>query len=92
MCSLAMTASAGADLIVSHAGSGSVFEAMALRKPVIAVPNAILMHNHQACDRCCAAAPHLVQNAPPGLAFAVLRRLHVSRDAIVCEHWIAHMV
>ena len=39
---------AGADLIISHAGAGSVFEAMALRRPVIAVPNAILMHNHQA--------------------------------------------
>ena len=38
---------AGADLIISHAGAGSVFEAMALCKPVITVPNAILMHNHQ---------------------------------------------
>lgn len=37
-----------ADLIISHAGSGSIFEALRLRKPLIAVPNAILMDNHQA--------------------------------------------
>lgn len=37
----------GAALIISHAGSGSVFEALRLRKPLIAVPNAILMANHQ---------------------------------------------
>lgn len=36
-----------ADLIISHAGSGSLFEALSLDKPVIAVPNAILMANHQ---------------------------------------------
>lgn len=34
-------------LIISHAGSGSVFEALRLRKPLIAVPNVILMANHQ---------------------------------------------
>lgn len=39
---------AAADLVISHAGSGSIFEALALRKPLIAVPNPILMHNHQA--------------------------------------------
>ena len=36
-----------ADLIISHAGSGSLFEALSLNKPIIAVPNAILMANHQ---------------------------------------------
>ncbi len=39
---------ARAALIISHAGSGSVFEALRLRVPLIAVPNAILMANHQA--------------------------------------------
>lgn len=39
---------ADADLVISHAGSGSIFEALAMRKPLIAVPNPILMHNHQA--------------------------------------------
>jgi UDP-N-acetylglucosamine transferase subunit ALG13 len=38
-----------AALIISHAGSGSIFEALRLRKPVIAVPNSILMANHQVC-------------------------------------------
>lgn len=37
-----------AGLVISHAGSGSLFEALGLRKPLIAVPNAILMANHQA--------------------------------------------
>lgn len=37
-----------ADLIISHAGSGSIFEALRLRKPLVAVPNPILMDNHQA--------------------------------------------
>lgn len=37
-----------AELIISHAGSGSLFEALRMGKPLIAVPNAILMHNHQA--------------------------------------------
>ena len=36
-----------ADLIISHAGSGSLFEALSLHKAVIAVPNASLMANHQ---------------------------------------------
>lgn len=37
-----------ADLIISHAGSGSIFEALRLSKPLVAVPNSILMDNHQA--------------------------------------------
>ena len=37
-----------ASLIISHAGSGSLFEALGMRKAVIAVPNGILMANHQA--------------------------------------------
>ena len=41
---------ASAALIISHAGSGSVFEALRLRVPLIAVPNAILMANHQVCS------------------------------------------
>lgn len=37
-----------ADLVISHAGSGSLFEALRLGKALVAVPNAILMANHQA--------------------------------------------
>ncbi|KAJ3100673.1 N-acetylglucosaminyldiphosphodolichol N-acetylglucosaminyltransferase catalytic subunit alg13 [Phlyctochytrium planicorne] len=36
-----------ADLIISHAGSGSILESMFLRKRLIVVPNETLMDNHQ---------------------------------------------
>ncbi|KAL8159528.1 hypothetical protein V2J09_001065 [Rumex salicifolius] len=37
-----------ASLVISHAGSGSVFETLRLRKPLIVVVNEDLMDNHQA--------------------------------------------
>jgi hypothetical protein len=37
-----------ASLVISHAGSGSVFEALGACVPLIVVPNPILMDNHQA--------------------------------------------
>lgn len=37
-----------AALVISHAGSGSLFEGLALRKAIVAVPNPVLMANHQA--------------------------------------------
>jgi beta-1,4-N-acetylglucosaminyltransferase len=36
-----------ASLVISHAGSGSIFEALKLRKPLIVVVNEDLMDNHQ---------------------------------------------
>lgn len=36
-----------ADLVVSHAGAGSLFEALRAGKKVLAVPNGALMDNHQ---------------------------------------------
>jgi len=35
------------DLIISHAGSGSILDALRLRKPLIVIPNPTLLHNHQ---------------------------------------------
>ncbi|KAF6251648.1 glycosyl transferase [Scenedesmus sp. NREL 46B-D3] len=35
-------------LIISHAGSGSIFETLHAGKPLIVVPNPLLMDNHQA--------------------------------------------
>ncbi len=40
-----------AGLVISHAGAGSIFEALRARKRLIAVPNRDLMDNHQA-DLC----------------------------------------
>mmetsp|Transcript_4260 Transcript_4260/g.11016 ORF Transcript_4260/g.11016 Transcript_4260/m.11016 type:complete len:192 (+) Transcript_4260:283-858(+) len=38
---------AEADLVISHAGAGSIFEALNAGKKVVAVPNPDLMVNHQ---------------------------------------------
>ncbi|KIJ44085.1 glycosyltransferase family 1 protein [Sphaerobolus stellatus SS14] len=35
------------DLIISHAGSGSILDALRLHKPLIVVPNPALLDNHQ---------------------------------------------
>lgn len=38
---------AGSALVISHAGSGSVFEALGAGVPLVAVPNPALMDDHQ---------------------------------------------
>lgn len=38
---------AAAALVISHAGSGSIFESLRLRRPLVVVPNPLLMDNHQ---------------------------------------------
>jgi UDP-N-acetylglucosamine transferase subunit ALG13 len=39
---------AAASLVISHAGSGSIFESLSAGKALIVVPNPLLMDNHQA--------------------------------------------
>jgi beta-1,4-N-acetylglucosaminyltransferase len=36
-----------AALVISHAGSGSIFESLSAGCPLIVVPNPLLMDNHQ---------------------------------------------
>ncbi|GJP66183.1 hypothetical protein CLOP_g23087 [Closterium sp. NIES-67] len=61
-----------ASLVISHAGSGSIFEALRASKPLVVVVNAALMDNHQ---RELAGAlverQHLVQATPASLAATV---------------------
>lgn len=38
---------ASSDLIISHAGSGSILTGLKMGKPMIVVPNTKLMDNHQ---------------------------------------------
>jgi beta-1,4-N-acetylglucosaminyltransferase len=38
---------ASAALVISHAGAGSIFESLTFSVPLIVVPNALLMDNHQ---------------------------------------------
>lgn len=69
-----------ADLIISHAGSGSVFEALRLRKPLVAVPNPILMDNHQAeLANHLARLDYIIAARPDTLAYTLQ---HLSVDGL----------
>ena len=63
---------ASADLVVSHAGSGSIFEALGAGRALIVVANPRLMDNHQAelADRL-GADGHLVASTCAGLRAAL---------------------
>ncbi|GLI61930.1 hypothetical protein VaNZ11_004456 [Volvox africanus] len=61
-----------AALVISHAGSGSIFETLTAGVPLIVVPNPLLMDNHQVeLGEQLAAMGHLVSAAPDELLAAV---------------------
>jgi beta-1,4-N-acetylglucosaminyltransferase len=64
-----------AELIVSHAGAGSILEGMRLRKRMLVVVNDALMHNHQQeLAQELHERKHLLATTPGGL-LATLRAL-----------------
>ncbi|KAL3156241.1 hypothetical protein ABBQ32_012517 [Trebouxia sp. C0010 RCD-2024] len=67
-----------ADLIISHAGSGSIFEALRLKKPLIAVPNPVLMDNHQADLADHLARLHHIFAAKPDTLLHTLQQLSIA--------------
>lgn len=66
---------ASAALVVSHAGSGSIFEALTARKALVVVPNPLLMDNHQAELGARLKAMGVLECAAPGELAAAVRRL-----------------
>jgi beta-1,4-N-acetylglucosaminyltransferase len=65
----------GAALVISHAGSGSIFEALRLGRPLVAVANPALMDNHQEeLAQKLQGMGHLVAASPESL-LATLRTL-----------------
>ncbi|TFK54954.1 glycosyltransferase family 1 protein [Heliocybe sulcata] len=57
-----------ADLIISHAGSGTILDVLRMGKALIVVPNPTLLHNHQAeLAEALAARGHLYASTIPDL-------------------------
>ena len=58
-----------ADLVISHAGAGSILEALRLRKRLVVVVNDALMHNHQEeLAQELHTREHLIATTPANLA------------------------
>ena len=69
---------ASANLVISHAGAGSVFEALRAKTPLIAVPNPALMGDHQGeLARSLEAAAHAFAASTSNLS-AVVRGVDLS--------------
>ncbi|KAJ1960710.1 N-acetylglucosaminyldiphosphodolichol N-acetylglucosaminyltransferase catalytic subunit alg13 [Dispira parvispora] len=68
-----------ADLVISHAGSGSILECLELGKPLVAVVNTRLMDNHQQeLAEALAERNHLVATTPDSLLRTLQERKYRS--------------
>eukprot|EP00884_Botryococcus_braunii_P019235 jgi/Botrbrau1/5996/Bobra.104_1s0026.1 len=68
-----------ASLIISHAGSGSLFEGLRMGKAILAVPNQALMANHQAELAEHLSAMGVLFSAVPSELVPALRKMDPSK-------------
>lgn len=68
-----------AALVISHAGSGSLFEGLRMGKAMVAVPNQALMANHQAELAEHLSAMGVLFSATPATLLPVLQTLEPSK-------------
>merc|ERR1719319_625352 len=74
---------AGAEMIISHAGAGSIIEGLSARKPLLVVINQTLMDNHQfEIAEEMAKRGHIQMSTTPELVAAV-RRFR-AQDLVEC--------
>lgn len=69
---------ASSALVISHAGSGSIFETLRAKRPLVVVVNDLLMDNHQ-CELAeeLAARKHLVYASSPATLIETLKNMEL---------------
>jgi len=69
---------AASSLVISHAGSGSIFETLRAKRPLVVVVNDLLMDNHQ-CELAeeLAEKKYLVYASSPGSLLDTLRNMNL---------------
>lgn len=85
---------ASADLVISHAGAGSCFEALEAGKPLVAVVNNTLMNNHQVelaeelakNGYCFFCHPETLQETLSNMDLLQLKPYHPGQPRILAEY------